>query len=73
VSRSGNEKVIDRTLGIVGVALALLTGVVQYFFPQAPNWAPLGLAIVIAKKWRLSTSESLQASTVSHLISLASS
>lgn len=39
---------IDRALGIVGIALALLTGPVQHYFPQAPSWvAPLGYSIGI--------------------------
>lgn len=39
---------IDRALGIIGIALALLTGAVQQYFPQAPTWvASLGFGIGI--------------------------
>jgi hypothetical protein len=35
--------VIDRSIGIIGIALALLTGVVSHYFPNQPTWtAPLG-------------------------------
>lgn len=34
---------IDRVIGIVGVALTLLTGAIQYYFPHLPNWmTPIG-------------------------------
>jgi hypothetical protein len=31
---------IDRAIGIIGIALALLTLALQYYFPQLPAWAP---------------------------------
>lgn len=39
---------IDRALGIIGIALGLLTGAIQHYFPQTPAWvAPLGFGIGI--------------------------
>lgn len=39
---------IDRALGIIGIALALLTGVGQHYFPQAPAWVtPVGFGVGI--------------------------
>lgn len=39
---------IDRALGIIGIALALLSGAVQHYFPQAPTWVvPLGFSVGI--------------------------
>jgi hypothetical protein len=32
--------VIDRAIGIIGIALALFTLALQYYFPQLPAWAP---------------------------------
>ena len=32
---------IDRAIGIVGIALALLAGAIQYFFPHLPSWIGL--------------------------------
>jgi hypothetical protein len=31
---------IDRAIGIIGIALALLTLALQYYFPHLPAWAP---------------------------------
>jgi hypothetical protein len=31
---------IDRAIGFIGIALALLTVALQYYFPQLPAWAP---------------------------------
>ncbi len=31
---------IDRTIGIIGIALGLVTAALQYYFPQLPPWAP---------------------------------
>ena len=34
---------IDRVIGIVGIALTLLAGAIQYYFPHLPNWVtPIG-------------------------------
>lgn len=39
---------IDRAIGIVGLALAIITAVLQYYFPQISSWAPpTGFAIGI--------------------------
>jgi hypothetical protein len=39
---------IDRVIGIVGIALAIVTAVLQYYFPKLPSWAPpTGFAIGI--------------------------
>ena len=32
---------IDRAIGFVGIAFALLTAALQYRYPQLPNWAPV--------------------------------
>jgi hypothetical protein len=31
---------IDRAIGIIGVALTLITAVLQYYWPHLPSWAP---------------------------------
>jgi hypothetical protein len=31
---------IDRAIGIIGIALGLITAVLQYSFPQLPSWVP---------------------------------
>ncbi len=39
---------IDRVIGIVGIALAIVTAVLQYHFPKLPSWAlTTGFAIGI--------------------------
>lgn len=39
---------IDRVIGITGIALAIVIGLLQYYFPQLPSWVPvLGFAIAI--------------------------
>lgn len=37
---------IDRAIGIVGIALAIVTPILQYYFPKLPSWAlPTGISI----------------------------
>ncbi len=41
---------IDRALGILGIALGVITAALQYYFPQLPKWAPLtgfGIGILL--------------------------
>lgn len=38
VGRQKGSFVIDRAIGLIGIALALLTGAVGHFFPAAPGW-----------------------------------
>jgi hypothetical protein len=39
---------IDRAIGIVGIALAIVTAALQYYFPKLPSWVPpTGFAIGI--------------------------
>ena len=55
---------IDRAIGIVGIALALVTAVLQHYLPKLPSWAPvtgfvvgiflfgLSVGLVAAGGWR---------------------
>jgi hypothetical protein len=39
---------IDRAIGLIGIALTFVTAVLQYYLPQLPSWAPpTGFAIGI--------------------------
>lgn len=39
---------IDRAIGLIGIALTFVTAVLQYYLPQLPSWAPpTGFAVGI--------------------------
>lgn len=38
--QESKSTMIDRTIGILGIALAIVTIALQYYFPKLPSWIP---------------------------------